>query len=209
MTPAAHDRLRSGMIQLLHRTAAMGVLREAASVEKIDSRLLRRLVTSLRKHGLAPLASSELDALLRTGGDMGDQTSAPAMERLVERITEALDASPIPAAEWGSMREVLEDGPLAQLLEISETSLRRYAAAERATPQPVAEKLHWLALVIADLFGAYNEFGVRRWFERPRTQLGGKSPRRALGNRWHPEDEAAHKVRVLAAALSGAQPLAA
>jgi hypothetical protein len=73
----------------------------------------------------------------------------------------------------------------------------------------VAARLHWLAMVVADLAGAYNNFGIRRWFERPRSQLQGKSPRQVLGNAWSPDDEAASRVRALASVLSGAQPLAA
>jgi hypothetical protein len=63
--------------------------------------------------------------------------------------------------------------------------------------------------VVSDLAGSYNDFGMRRWFERPRTQLGGKSPRALLGARWAPDDKAALQVRALAATLSGAAALAA
>jgi hypothetical protein len=50
---------------------------------------------------------------------------------------------------------------------------------------------------------------MRRWFERPRHQLGGLSPRLTLGDAWGVDDDAAQRVRALAAALTGAQPLAA
>jgi hypothetical protein len=73
----------------------------------------------------------------------------------------------------------------------------------------VAERLHWLALVVADLAGAYNDYGMRRWFERPRSQLGGKSPRQLLGRRWNIDSEATARVRALASVLRGANPLAA
>ena len=63
--------------------------------------------------------------------------------------------------------------------------------------------------MVSDLAGSYNDFGMRRWFERPRTQLGGKSPRALLGSQWTPDSKAARQVRALAAVLSGAQPLAA
>jgi len=87
--------------------------------------------------------------------------------------------------------------------------LRRHAAGERATPQRLAERLHWPAAVVGDLAGAYNEFGIRRWFDRPRTQLDGHSPRRLLGADWQVDGEPARRVRALAATLSGAQALAA
>jgi len=64
-------------------------------------------------------------------------------------------------------------------------------------------------MVAADLAGGYNAFGIRRWFERPRSQLGGASPRQRLGADWGVDGEPAVGVRALAAALVGAQPLAA
>jgi hypothetical protein len=107
------------------------------------------------------------------------------------------------------MREVFGDDMLVELLGVGASSLRRYAGGERATPDEVAARLHWLAMVVADLAGAYNDFGIRRWFERPRSQLDGKSPRQTLGSAWTPEDAAAAQVRALAGVLAGAQPLAA
>ena len=106
------------------------------------------------------------------------------------------------------MREIFGDEMLARLVGIAESTLRRYSSASRVTPQPVAERLHWLAMVVADLSGAYNTFGIRRWFERPRTQLGGRSPRQMLGIEWQVDDQGAARVRALAAALSGPQPMA-
>jgi hypothetical protein len=87
--------------------------------------------------------------------------------------------------------------------------VRRYGSAARDTPQVIAERLHWLAMVVADLAGAYNDFGIRRWFERPRSQLGGRSPRRMLGENWVVDGKAAAQVRALARSLVGAQALAA
>ena len=89
----------------------------------------------------------------------------------LEKVNVALDESPSPATEWGALRETLGDTLLAALVGISDASLRRYASGQRETPQKVAERLHWLALVVGDLAGSYNAFGIRRWFERPRQQL--------------------------------------
>lgn len=87
--------------------------------------------------------------------------------------------------------------------------MRRYASAERATPDDVAARLHWLAMLVADLAGAYNDHGIRRWLQRPRTQLQGRSPWQWLGEAWSPDGDAAQQVRALAAVLSGPQALAA
>jgi hypothetical protein len=65
-------------------------------------------------------------------------------------------------------------------------------------------RIHWLALVLADLAGAYNEFGSRRWFDRKRSQLEGRSPREVLVAGWDPADPDVERVRELAAALAGA-----
>ena len=107
------------------------------------------------------------------------------------------------------MRGVFGDEFLVESLGIAASSMRRYASGERATPDEVGARLHWLAMVVADLAGAYNDLGIRRWFARPRSQLEGRSPRQTLGVAWKPEAAAAARVRALAAALAGAQPLAA
>lgn len=92
---------------------------------------------------------------------------------------------------------------LAQLLVVSPSSLRRYASGARPTPCSVAARLHHLALIVRDLAGAYNDIGVRRWFCRPRTQLGGQTPAELLHGPWDPDDEGPTQVRQLAAALVG------
>ena len=123
-------------------------------------------------------------------------------------MTEALEASDAPAAEWPALREVFGDEMLADLLEVSTSSLERYAAGERATPALAVARLRWLAMVVADLAGAYNDFGIRRWFERPRAQLGGLSPRALLAQRWQVDGEAAQRVSRLASEIGGGLPLA-
>jgi hypothetical protein len=82
-------------------------------------------------------------------------------------------------------------------------SLRRYAAKSRTIPDLVAARLHFLALVVGDLGGAYNDFGIRRWFERPRSQLDGKAPRQILRGPWTPDDAVVQTLRALAADLAG------
>lgn len=109
----------------------------------------------------------------------------------------------MPAGEWPNLAAILGDDLLAQLLGISHTSLRRYRAGARPTPQDVASRLHVLALVVADLSGAYNEYGVRRWFLRPRSQLGGRTPAELLGKGWDPDGREAALLRALAGQLLG------
>lgn len=123
----------------------------------------------------------------------------------VARLADALEVSAAPAAEWPAMRTVFGDEMLGRLLGISDASMRRYASGERSTPDEAAGRLHWLALLVADLAGAYNDFGIRRWMQRPRVQLDGSSPWQLLGENWSPDSAEAQRVRALAAVLSGPQ----
>jgi hypothetical protein len=206
--PSANGRLHERLLTLLTRASAMGVL-AGATVTQIDAQAVQRVLTALHKQGLIGAAPVALAPLLKNGPVRLDAATAERMADSVEQLVAVLDESPAPATEWAPMRAVFGDDVLGDLLGIAPASLRRYAAAERATPQATAERLHWLAMVVSDLAGSYNDFGMRRWFERPRTQLGGKSPRALLGVRWAPDDKAAQQVRALAATLSGAPALAA
>lgn len=101
------------------------------------------------------------------------------------------------------MRETLGDELLAKLLDVSATSLRRYAEGERTTPDPIAARLYALAMIISDLAGGYNERGMRRWFLRPRPQLDGRSPADLMAGGFDPDSETVGRVRDLAAWLVG------
>lgn len=206
--PTANRRLHERLLTLLTRASAMGVL-AGATVTQIDAQAVQRVLAALHKQGLIGAAPVALAPLLKKGPALLDAATAERMADSVEQLVAVLDESPAPASEWAPMRTVFGDDVLGELLGIAPASLRRYAAGERATPQGTAERLHWLAMVVSDLAGSYNDFGMRRWFERPRTQLGGKSPRALLGARWAPDDKAASQVRALAATLSGAPAAAA
>ena len=121
---------------------------------------------------------------------------------MLEEIHEALDESPAPATEWPALHEVLGAELLAGLIGISASSTQRYLAGTRATPDAVAVRLHFLALAVADLAGAYNDIGVRRRFGRPRKRLGGSTPARLLAEGWWPHDDGPNRVRALAAGLA-------
>ena len=222
LAPGWATPLSVALADLLARGAAMGLLGEAGTAAPgspaatPDGRSLARLVQALRRHGIGGEATRALAPLLNNrataSGPTLEALDVPAQQALalsLQRLAEAMEDSAAPAAEWPAMRAIFSDETLGALVEVSPASLRRYAGGERATPQEVAERLHWLALVVADLAGAYNDFGMRRWFERPRSQLGGKSPRQLLGRGWHVDSEAATRVRALASVLRGANPLAA
>ena len=104
-------------------------------------------------------------------------------------------------SQWPALSRCLGFSLLSHLLGVSHLGVRRHTSGTRTTPDRVAARLHFLALVVEHLAGAYDEIGIRRWFDRPRTQLGGKSPAQALAGDWSPEDEAAARVRELAGTL--------
>lgn len=101
--------------------------------------------------------------------------------------------------------ECFGDEQLAELLQISPSSIQRFARGGRTIPEPVEDRLHWLALVVGHLSRTYNSLGVRRWFERPRTALGGKSPKETLltDTAWTSDSDGAREVGELARALIG------
>ena len=117
------------------------------------------------------------------------------------RINEALDESPVPADECHTLQNVLGLDLLTQLLSISQSSVRRYILGSRSTPDKVAARLRFLAFIIGDFAGAYNDIGVGRWFVRPRKQLNGHSPAQILVDCWLPDDEGPMRVREFAHAL--------
>jgi len=96
---------------------------------------------------------------------------------------------------------------LARLLCAPESFVRRLAPTQDDVSPDIAERIQWLVAVVDDLRGAYNDAGIRRWFGRPRAQLGGLSPSQSLREGWHIDDEAVQRVRALARALAGQRPV--
>lgn len=113
----------------------------------------------------------------------------------------ALDESPAHTYEWHTLHNALGMNLLTKLLGISESSVRRYLSNSRPTPETVAARLHFLALIVGDLSGAYNYIGVKRWFNRPHKRMDGKAPAQLLADRWLPEDKDPRRVRELARSL--------
>jgi hypothetical protein len=149
----------------------------------------------------AGIATSAADVLRNV-----DRPSRQDVAALLEMIIAALEASPVPRFEWKGVARVFPVDDLATLLGVSLSSLKRYEAGERDTPDDVAARLHFLALVAGDLAGSYNDIGIRRWFQRKRSQLDGRSPAAILTGNWDPDEAGPQRVRQLArdlVALSG------
>ena len=184
------------VMPVVNRVWAMGVpLPGKGKPFALSLRTLKHILENARRLGI--------------GGNLQVRMTPQAVQqrpeeavRLLSELSRALEESPAPAIEWAPMRDLFGDEELAALLGTSRQSIARYAKGARTTPDDIADRLHWLAMVVSDLAGGYNDFGIRRWFHRPRTVLGGRSPLRALGRNWNSDSESAKRVRALAAALS-------
>lgn len=173
---------------------AMGLLPLKTPLERLDLATLRRAVRAASAAGIGRDAAT----LLRGGG------SDPAtIRRVVAQLREALEDSPVPQSEIRELLGIFDPDALGALVGASASSLRRYALGARATPDEAAARIHWLAKVVGDLRGAYNDAGVKRWFERRRAQLDDQPPRALLLGAWDPEDDGPRAVRALARALGG------
>jgi hypothetical protein len=187
----AAQSVRALAVEAWRRAEAMGLVEPEGG--RLDAADLAHLVKRLREAGIARAPALRLDNV--------ELPSVGEAEALLRLVIAALEASPVAKHEWPAVSRVLDPELLAPLLGISVSSLRRYLSGERDTPDDVAARLHHLALIVGDLGGAYNEVGVRRWFGRKRSALGGKAPAALLAADWNPDDPGPQKVRELARAL--------
>ncbi len=130
----------------------------------------------------------------------GNLSPRQAVE-LLEDAVDAIEQSPLPELEWMPMATLLGDELLESLIGASVSSVRRYRSGERPTPDHIAQRLHAVSLIAADLAGSYNGFGIRRWFGRSRTALSGRSPSEILAGDWDPAADGPSAVQSLAASL--------
>ena len=188
--PFTSPRLAFQAVTALGRADAMGLLPADEHIQTLDLISFRRAVRHILRAGIA--RNIQLDLTDASGSNL---------ERTLEHLNLALEESPVPEFEWNRLAEVLGLELLGRLLGISATSIRRYRANARTTPDEVAERLHFLSLVVGDLAGAYNEIGMRQWFERKRSQLDGRTPLDFLKGRWKPAQPGPRRVQDLARAL--------
>ena len=172
---------------------AMGLLAGERDVERLDLESVRRVARAAGQAGIGVAAAAELG---------GRHPRPERLRRALRNLREALEDSPAPASELPALAGLLGVEAFAGLLAVSPASLRRYAAGARPTPDEVAARAHLLARVVADLKGAYSDVGVRRWFGRRRTALGGRSPAQVLRGPWSPEDAGPARVLELARSLA-------
>ena len=182
LPPFEEEDLYPRATRFLRRADAMGLLEE--HVEELSSDVVRRVARRLSKRGLASDVAARL----------GATPSRDEFVRYLDAALLALDESPVPVAELTKLNSILGHELLAGMLEISTASLQRYQNGDRDVPDAIADRAHFLTSVIAALEGTYNEFGVRRWFERPRSIFNGRTARLFLSRRWTPSDDCARRV---------------
>jgi hypothetical protein len=179
-------------VDVLKAMEAMGLLPD--DVEELSLEVMRSAATRAAEAGVGGSAAASLRA---TASRSPDRAAAALRE-----LQRALEGSPLPFFEWPALIELFGAERLAELVGISVASLRRYAGDQRPTPDVVAARLHLIARIVAELRGAYSEVGVRRWFERMRSQLGGRAPDAILSGEWDPDGADADRVLGLARSLT-------
>jgi len=179
-------------VDVLKAMEAMGLL--ADDVDELTLDVVRSVATRAAEAGIGESAA----ASLRSTASRSPDRAAAALRELQR----ALEGSPLPAFEWPAMIELFGAERLAELVGVSVASLRRYAGDQRPTPDVVAARLHLIARIVAELRGAYSEVGVRRWFDRPRSLLGGRTPDTMLSGEWDPDGDDAERVLALARSLT-------
>ena len=189
--PISVRSIRSLAIEVWRRAEGMGLV--DANASQLDAADITNLLKRVRDAGIARGPALHFDNV--------EPPSVAEAESLLKLVIAALDSSPAPKFEWPAVSRVIDAEQLAPLLNVSVSSLKRYASGERDTPDDVAARLHHVALIVGDLAGAYNEVGVRRWFERKRTALKGRAPAALLLGDWNPDDPSPQKVRELARSL--------
>jgi hypothetical protein len=190
LPPFGEEELYPRATRFLRRADAMGLLDEP--IQELSAEVVRRVARRLSKRGLASDVAARLTS------------SAPSLDEFVRYLDAALlalDESPVPAAELAKLSSIMGHELLVGMLDISAASLQRYQNGDREAPDTIAERAHFLTAVIAALEGTYNDFGVRRWFERPRSVFNGRTARQLLTRRWMPSDESARRILTAAESL--------
>jgi hypothetical protein len=182
-------------VSFLSRAETMGFLGDEV-FDHLDMAAVREVIDAMAEAGLG----SGPGALLHIPDDA---ISGSDIAAVLAELEDILESSPAPDREWPILDDLFGIETLARLLGVSPASVRRYRRGDRATPDRVAARLHFLAMVVSDLSGAYNDFGVRRWFVRSRGVLEGAAPQEFLNDDWDPDEPGPRRVRALARALLG------
>lgn len=189
--PFRSPRPLHAALETIRLADAMGLLPPRERIDRLDLVTIQRVGQAVAKAGIGS------DFLAFVDGASNETELLNALAGL----RTALEESPHPESEIAALLDVFPPNQLAELVRSSEISLRRYAAGQRQAPDTVADRVHFLVKVVSDLAGSYNATGIRRWFERRRTQLGNRSPRQVLHGPWLSDEAGARRVRALSRSL--------
>lgn len=200
--PFKSPELVGPTLGVLKRADAMGLVKK--TIGHLDYPAFREVVRSLNEAGIGRDAEPLVQFI--TSENLPKAFTSRRLLDFMRFLMHALEDSPAPLYEWRRLSRLFqpEQEQLADLLGISLSSLRRYCSKQRATPDDVAMRLHFLALVTGDLAGAYNDLGIRNWFRRKRALLDGRAPMDLLRGDWRPGDPGPERVRTLARNLAAA-----
>lgn len=193
--PFNHPEIARSAAGVISTADAMGLL-EDLEIRRLDLDSFREVVGKIAEAGIG----TEIQAALSSARAEIDRKQ---IADLLHWLATIMEESPVPEHEWSSLDNLFGTDRLAHLLSVSPVSVRRYRAGARETPDELAARLHFLATLVGDLAGAYNQFGIRRWFERPRTALDGKTPGEVLQGPWQADSTGIRRLRGLARSLTG------
>jgi uncharacterized protein (DUF2384 family) len=200
---ASHAELRLPALRLVLASQYLG-LRPGNALRTLDLPLVDLVVSSIGRGGVSVAMIEAKSAGKSLAAGHAAEGQIEAYRRALEQALTALEASPRPDDEWAPVIETLGDELLATLIGVSPSSIKRYREGSRPTPQDVAERLHFLALLLAELAGSYNDYGMRRWFSRPRSALDNRRPADIMGADFDPDGPDRDALRALAEGLRSA-----
>lgn len=185
----SHASLRISGLRLVSLAGFMGVI-PITQVPNLET-AIPDAIKRLSEVGIG----RDVAELLR-----GPSASLEDWSRGLSALMTSLEDSPLPIPEWNSIEQILGIDELSQMTRPGAQG----TGIDSMTDREIA-RLHALTRIVADLRSAYNEFGIKRWFARPRPQLDGRSPSEMLRGDWNPDDEDPIAVRKLAESLLGFQ----
>src|SRR5882672_2043400 len=106
--------VRRLLFEASRRAEAMGLV-EPAAVTNTDPAAVHLLASRVRRAGIATAAADELHNV--------EAPNASDVAALLERLIKALEASPVPKFEWGSLGRVFSADDLSTLINVSVSSL--------------------------------------------------------------------------------------
>ena len=112
---------------------------------------------------------------------------------------------------WDNVQDTLGFDLMATLvtgeedLGVARHKLAEYDVNPHDLPEEVVERFNFITKIMKHIAGSFNDYGMKRWFLRRRTQLQGISPAQVLTGDWKPNEEWPQKVLQLAETLSRPQ----